>query len=97
MTYLGMAALQTPAQKIVNTVYYYTFETRKNSCNHSIRAPLFGKLSNRSFNLELLTELPLFYSTVSKSSCQFLYRVDGHLVDYPLLTEIWLFPPLLPR
>ena len=26
-----------------------------------------------------------------------IYRVDGHLVDYSLLTEIWLFPPLLPR
>ena len=25
------------------------------------------------------------------------YRVDGHLVDYSLLTEIWLFPPLLPK
>ena len=26
-----------------------------------------------------------------------LYRVAGHLVDYSLLTEIWWFPPLLPR
>ena len=26
-----------------------------------------------------------------------LYRVASHLVDYSLLTEIWLSPPWLPR
>ena len=25
------------------------------------------------------------------------YRVDGHLVDYSLLTDIWLLPPLMPN
>ena len=32
--------------------------------------------------------------SLSPISC---YRVAGHLVDSSLLTEIWLFPPLLPR
>ena len=28
--------------------------------------------------------------------CEQIYRVDGHLIDYFLLTEIWLFSPLPP-